>query len=303
MNAPGQWDWSRITRENTASSWFFVPIGSPHFNGLPEATVGVLKKSLGLALHPGVELSYPELTTLLDKISYTVNSRPLGLGNVSQSSQQEDHMVPLTPNMMLLSRSSNSSPPLEYSNDDKFCARLAYVAQVEKEWWDRWIKQVLPTLFSYKRWKIKQKNIVAGDLVMLKYPGQFKDDYCMAKVTKADPDEDGLVRKVTVNFKKRNPRESPTIYKSKPLISEEVAVHRLHKLHLADEPALLGDHGVVIEGGQGEDREDTQSDDVGVGSVQGDAELVAKQVISYDNESAPSDVVHDDGDPAQSESE
>ena len=243
--SPGQWDWARITKENTASTWTFVPIGSPHFNGLPEATVKVLKKSLSLALAPGVVLSYPELVTLLARIAYTVNSRPLGLGSISQSSHQDDHLRPLTPNMMLLSRSSNNSPPLDYSVDDKFCARLAYVAQVEKEWWDRWIKQVMPTIFSYKRWKFKKENIAAGDLVMLKYPGQFKDDYCVAKVTKAEPDNDGLVRKVVVAFKKRNPRESKMIYKSKPLLHEEVAVHRLQKLHLADDPALLGDQALM----------------------------------------------------------
>ena len=251
--SPGQWDWTRITRENKVSNWTFVPIGSPHFNGLPEATVKVLKKTLSLALHPGIELSYPELVTLLTKISYTVNSRPLGLGNISQSSHQEDHIRPITPNMMLLSRSSNTSPPLVYSAEDKFCARLAYVAQVEKEWWNLWIRQVLPTLFSYKRWKVKQENVKVGDLVMLSYPGHFKDDYCIAKVTKAEADEDGLVRKVTVDFKKRNPRESKLIYKSKPLLSEVVAVHRLHKLHLADDPALLGDHGVVLDTKSGDD--------------------------------------------------
>ena len=126
---------------------------------------------LSLALPPGVELSYPELVTLLARISYTVNSRPLGLANVSQSDNQEDIMMPISPNMMLLSRSSSNSPPMEYSPDDKFCASLSYVAQVEKEWWDRWIKTVLPTLFKYKRWKTKQRNLEVGELVMLKYPG------------------------------------------------------------------------------------------------------------------------------------
>ena len=100
---------------------------------------------------------------------------------------------------------------------------------------------------------MKQENVKVGDLVMLSYPGHFKDDYCIAKVTKAEADEDGLVRKVTVDFKKRNPRESKLIYKSKPLLSEVVAVHRLHKLHLADDPALLGDHGVVLDTKSGDD--------------------------------------------------
>ena len=113
---------------------------------------------------------------------------------------------------------------------------------------------MLPTIFSYKRWKFKKENITVGDLVMLKYPGQFKDDYCVAKVIKAEPDKDGLVRKVVVAFKKRNPRESKMIYKSKPLLHEEVAVHRLQKLHLADGPALLGDNAVM----QGNREEDDQ---------------------------------------------
>ena len=133
-DTPKEWDWSKITRDNVASNWRFVPIGSPHYNGLPEATVKVLKRTLQLALGPGVELKYPELVTLLTKIAYTVNSRPLGLQNVSQASNQEDVMLPLTPNMLLLGRSSNFSPSMEFSGDERFCTRLAYVSQVEKEW-------------------------------------------------------------------------------------------------------------------------------------------------------------------------
>ena len=227
-DSPDKWDWSKITKENSASNWTFVPIGSQHFNGLPESMVKVLKRTLKLALNPGVILSYPELVTLLARISYTINSRPLGLIGVSDSSQ-------LTPNMMLLGRSSNFSPALEYSSDDRFCSRLAYITQVEKDWWDKWIVQVWPTLFSYKKWKVEKQNLALGDIVMLKYPGQFKDDYTIAKVTDVHPGEDGLVRQVTVSYKKRNSRESPHVYKSKPLLSERVAIHRLHKLHLVDE--------------------------------------------------------------------
>ena len=234
-DTPKEWDWSKITQDNIASNWRFVPIGSPHYNGLPEATVKVLKRTLQLALGPGVELKYPELVTLLTKIAYTVNSRPLGLQNVSQASNQEDVMHPLTPNMLLLGRSSNFSPSMEFSGDERFCTRLAYVSQVEKEWWDRWIRSVLPTLFCYRKWKLKQKNLEVGELVMLRYPGNFKDDYCVAKITAVHPGEDDLVREVTVSYKKKDSREPVEVYKSKPLISEKVSVHRLHRLHLVDE--------------------------------------------------------------------
>ena len=103
-----------------------MPIGSQHFNGLPEATVKVLKRSLVHAINPGVELSYPELVTLLAKISYSINARPLGLCSTPNTSQQEDIMLPLTPNMLLLGRSSDLSPPMVYSSEDKFSRRRLY---------------------------------------------------------------------------------------------------------------------------------------------------------------------------------
>ena len=287
QQSPEKWNWAQITRQNNASTWHFVPIGSPHFNGLPEATVKVLKRTLKLSLHPGVELSYPELQTLLAKITYTVNSRPLGLGNVSPSSQQEDTMMPLTPNMLLLARSSNLSPPMEYSSDDRFCTRLAFVAQVEKDWWDRWIRVVLPTLFSYKKWKSKQENMKVGDLVMLRYPKQFKDDYCLAKVTQVHPDEDNLVRKVTVSYRKKNSKESAAVYRSKPLISEQVAIHRLHKLDLADEAVLQDvvedDIGEVLQARVDDVESEVVHDGaVGVDDVEGEVVHEGVEVVSGD---------------------
>ena len=233
--SPDGWNWSKITSQNATSNWKFVPIGSQHFNGLPEATVKVLKRSLVHAINPGVELSYPELVTLLAKILYSINARPLGLCSTPNTSQQEDIMLPLTPNMLLLGRSSDLSPPMVYSSEDKFSRRLAYIEQVEADWWSRWHKQVLPTLFTYKKWKRKKENLKKGDIVMMSYAGHFKDDYTLAKVVETHPDEEGLVRVATVAYKKRNPRESKSVYQSKPLIHEKVAIHRLYRLDLADE--------------------------------------------------------------------
>ena len=87
---------------------------------------------------------------------------------------------------------------------------------------------------------------------MLRYPGHFKDDYCLAEVSEVYPDEEGLVRTCQVQYRKKNPKEALKVYKSKPLISEKVTVHRLHPLGLADEAHGL-DHGAVqgeVEGGE-----------------------------------------------------
>ena len=90
-------------------------------------------------------------------------------------------------------------------------------------------------MFTFKKWKKRQENLAAGDIVLLHYAGHFKDDYCLARVEQVHPDDEGAVRVVTVKFKKRNPRESSTTYMSKPFLNEQVAVHRLYKLDLADE--------------------------------------------------------------------
>ena len=235
--SPESWDWARITSENSTSGWEFVPIGSQHRNGLPESTVKVLKKSLDHALHPGVILDYGEFITLLARISYSINQRPLGLGHTSQSSMQEDNMMPLTPNMMILGRNSNESPPMEYDPDERFCARLNYVATVESEWWKKWVKEVMPTLLPYTKWKKEQKNLKPGDIVLMRYQGNVKDDYRLAMVEEVHPDPKNLVRTVTVKFRKKNKREPRMVCRSKPkdLIREKVAVQRLHFLASTDE--------------------------------------------------------------------
>ena len=58
---------------------------------------------------------------------------------------------------------------MEYSESDKFCQRVAFVAAVEKEWWDRWVKFVLPTMFPLRKWKKEIENLKVGDVVMLTF--------------------------------------------------------------------------------------------------------------------------------------
>ena len=234
-NTPGKWDWAEVTRRNSASTWEFVPIGAPHRNGLAESTVKLLKTSLHHALAPGVVLYYSELITLLAKIAFSINSRPLAVSNISADSQQEDFLSPITPNQLLLARTDDDGPPLDYTDDDRFTSRMAYVTQVYNTWWDRWIGQVLPTLMPMKKWKKTSKNLVVGDVVMMKYPGNLKDDYRLARVTKTHPDEKGLVRTVTLVYRKRNSREKATVYKSKLLEEELVNVQRLSLLVSAEE--------------------------------------------------------------------
>ena len=233
-------DWKEVTSKNSATDWTFVPVGGQHRNGISEATVKVMKKSLALALQPGVELTYAEVVTLLAKITYSVNSRPLSIADTSPSSQQEDVMLPLTPNHLLLGKATIDVPNMDFDEEDRFSARLAYVQQVYQAWWDRWIQDVLPTLVPCKRWKDIKKNLKQEDIVMMKYSGNIRDDYRLAKVIEVFPDKKGLVRTVKVGFRRRDKREKPDAYWKKPLVEEIVAIQRLALLQVAGQPLPTG---------------------------------------------------------------
>ena len=118
---------------------------------------------------------------------------------------------------------------LEYSDDDKFCQRSAYVAAVEDEWWRRWISTVLPTLLPARKWNKEEKNLMVGDVVMLTYPGNVKDDYVLARVIELFPDAKNLARRVKVKYRRKNSKEDRKVCKSK-MIEEIVAVQRLSLL-------------------------------------------------------------------------
>ena len=230
-NSPVSWNWDEVVKRNSASTWEFVPIGAQHRNGLSEATVKVLKQSLQHALPAGVILSFSELNTLCAKMSFAINARPLGIGNISHSNQQEDFLSVVTPNQLLLGRSSESSPAMQYKEEDgKLTRRLAYVTSVYNSWWSNWIRQVLPTLVPIRRWRKVKKNLCVGDIVLIEYANALKDEYRVGRIVATHPDRSGLVRSVTVAYRRRDIREKASEYKFKPLVEEMMAVQRLSLL-------------------------------------------------------------------------
>ena len=236
----GKLDWDKVAAKNPKTEWIYVPAGAQHRNGMSEAMVKVMKKSLHLALQPGTVLTYAEMVTLLAKITYSINSRPLSLQATSPNSQQEDDMMPITPNHLLLARGSIEVPDMIYDEDNKFSARLNYVQEVYNAWWEKWIQDVLPTLVPCRRWKEIRKNLKVDDIVLMKYEGNIQDDYRRARVLEVYPDQKNLVRTVKVGFRKRDRREKTDVYWKKPLSEQIVAVQRLAVLQAAGEPLATG---------------------------------------------------------------
>ena len=147
-------------------------------------------------------------------------------------------MMPITPNHLLLGRATIEVPDMDYDPTSKFSARLAYVEQVYKAWWSKWIQDVLPTLVPCKRWKYIQRNVKVGDVVMMKYASSIKDEYRLARVLEVYPDDKGLVRTVKIGYRRKDKREGPNVYWKKPLVEEKVAVQRLAMLQAVNEPPV-----------------------------------------------------------------
>ena len=86
-----------------------------------------------------------------------------------------------------------------------------------------------------RKWQKRARNLVAGDVVMMLYEGNLKDDYRLARVLQVYPDQNGLVRTVRVSYRKKNKNERADVYRKKALVEEKVAVQRLCLLVPCDE--------------------------------------------------------------------
>ena len=75
---------------------------------------------------------------------------------------------------------------------------------------------------------------------MMRYEGNLVDDYRIAKVSDVFQNRRNLVRTVEVSYRRRDKREDPEVYKSKPLSSEKIGVQRLVLLQGVGEQVPTG---------------------------------------------------------------
>jgi len=221
---PTNWNWKKIVEANKATNWTFTEIGCPWRNGLSESMVKLTKKCLSKAVPDDAKLIYGEYVTLLAGVTYTINCRPLGIFG---SSDLQEEIQPLTANMLLLGRSDNDSKRPDYDLDISLPKRSAYVKDLLDKWWSLWIRQVWPHLIPCKKWRSESRNVEVGDICLLFFPGSLTGQYKLVRVVETFPDANGLVRTVSIIYRKRNAREKPEEINKKGLVKEKVGVQRL----------------------------------------------------------------------------
>ena len=136
----------------------FNPPFAPHFVGIHESMV---KAVLGNA-----DISDEELTTIFTGVKNFLNSIPL----TYQTANPEDNL-PLTPNHFLYGQQGGTfarSSVDETSFSHK--KRWRRVQELIRHVWQRWIRELLPTLGKQTKWYQEKKNLAVGDIVLVTAP-------------------------------------------------------------------------------------------------------------------------------------
>ncbi|GFV95124.1 integrase catalytic domain-containing protein [Trichonephila clavipes] len=144
-------------------TFHFNPPSAPHFGGIWEATVKSFKFHLNRVV--GVtSLTFEELSTLSSQIEACLNSRPLCV----LSSSPDDRCV-LTPGHFLIGKALTAIPQPTVTDDLHHCDRWRLLTRMTQHFWNRWSSEYLTLLQSRSKWRIVQKNLDIGDLVLIKH--------------------------------------------------------------------------------------------------------------------------------------
>ena len=176
--------------------WKFIPPGAPHFNGGCEAMVKSAKRALRRTLE-AAHLTDEELMSAFCRAEALLNSRPL----TAVSSDPGD-LPPLTPAAFLLGHTQLDISSEDADKPDNTRKRWRRLQQLNTVFWRRWIREYLPSLQARQKWSEKSSNLREGEMVLIADSSVPRGSWPLARVTRAFPGQDGLVRVVEVNTPK-----------------------------------------------------------------------------------------------------
>ena len=172
--------------------WKFNPPTASHMGGSWERQIRTTKKVLNAVVKQQT-LNDEGLLTLMCLVESIVNGRPLTV-----TSDDVKDAEPLTPNHLLLLRSSNALPPDVFQKHDLYSRRrwrqIQYLADV---FWRRWVREYLPLLQQRQKWRKEARNLQKDDLVLI-MEDQPRSKWLMGRVVETFPGRDNLVRSVKV---------------------------------------------------------------------------------------------------------
>lgn len=195
--------------------------GASHAGGVWERQIRTVRSILNVILSRCAgRLDDASLRTFFYEAMAIVNSRPLSVESINDPNALE----PLTPNHIITMKSSQALPPPgQFVQEDLYIAkRWRKVQYLTELFWGRWRKEYLLHLNERQKWRTPRRNLKVGDIVHIKDDTAARSEWPLAIIQEASPDDDGLVRKVTVtvgtkNLDKKGKRKSELSCLQRPI--------------------------------------------------------------------------------------
>ena len=197
-NTLNTWDWSNVKNWATTNKidWEFIPADSQHLNGLSESMIRSVKRSIKHVIGENI-LSFSEIQLMMYEIANIINSRPIGI----ISGEDPEFPNPITPNDLILGRSTNEVPQGPFETKPSLTRRFQFVQTLVDDWWKTWIAAVLPSLVPSYKWRNKCRNVKIGDICLINYKGGIRSTYRLGRVIGVHYGDDGLVRRIKLEYK------------------------------------------------------------------------------------------------------
>ncbi|XP_062704158.1 uncharacterized protein LOC134286550 [Aedes albopictus] len=181
------------TFTNADTQWRFNPPCTPHMGGSWERMVRSVKSALA-SVSTGGKPDDETLRTLLIEAESIVNSRPLTYLPIYSEEQEA-----LTPNCFLMLSTSGVNQPAREPVEAIAMARCNWdlCKQLLDRFWDRWVKEYLPTITKRTKWFKDYKPVQVGDLVVV-VEDRIRNGWLRGRVLRVFPGRDGRIRNAEV---------------------------------------------------------------------------------------------------------
>ncbi|XP_058451241.1 uncharacterized protein LOC131430355 [Malaya genurostris] len=181
------------TFTNGNTKWIFNPPAAPHMGGVWERMVRSIKSAM-IGIESSRRLNDEAFLTLLAEAEGIVNCRPLTYIPLETPEQEA-----LTPNHFLLGSSSGIKQPVAQPTDSRNALRSSWnqIRHQADLFWNRWLREYLPTICRRTKWFEETRPIEVGELVYI-VDGAKRNCWIRGRVIETRRGKDGIVRKALV---------------------------------------------------------------------------------------------------------
>ena len=171
-----------------------------HAGGVWERMIGVSRRIIeGILLEHGEQLDDESLLTIFAETAAIVNSRPLNVLGLEDSS-----LEPLTPNHLIMMKAKVSgmvNPDLKTDQPDLYAVkRWKRVQYLSDLFWSRWKKEILQNLQKRSKWNEVRRNARIDDTVLMVDENSHRSFWKLGRIVAVHVSDDGLVRAATVKL-------------------------------------------------------------------------------------------------------